>query len=157
MGALRYLTDCLTGQRVWRWYASVGSPERAILGPCARAAAIGLPLTLGPTAFVPGGGLSTALLPPVPPAPPAWHEGAGPLYWLPAAGFPIVAPNAVGISPLSTPVSTSFLGPVSADVPGIPSSEISPPGVRIDVPEPGTLAVVVLGAGAAVLVRRRRG
>lgn len=152
MGALLYLTDCVTGQRVWRWYASVGRPERALFAPCTRAAAIGLPLALGPTAFVPGA--APAAAPPVPPAPPVWHEGARPLYWLPASGYQIVAPSAGEISPLSTPVSTSILGPVSSS---IPPAEISPPGVTVDVPEPGTLAVVMVGVGAAVLVRRRRG
>lgn len=174
MGALRFATDCVTGQRIWRWYASVGRPQHSTIWPCAKAAVVGLPLALGPSVFVPGA--APAAVAPVPPAPPAWHEGAGPLYWLPTNGEnSSFAPSATAITPfvgLFAPVlpgvppgefssfapRTDQIPPLStpASLPGIPSSEISPPGVRTDVPEPGTLAVVMVGAGAAVLVRRRR-
>jgi hypothetical protein len=161
-GAWRYWTtpDCV---RHWAWFPRVGRPERSIFGPCAKAAAVAIPLIVGPavpyeyyeyasgagwgrhpgtTPSTPGGwplavpgtypivpGADLTGVPPVPPAPPAWLEGQGyPPQYLDT------------ISPRET-------SPVSTDL----HPEI------VAVPEPGSLIVLSVGAGAAVLVRRRRG
>lgn len=140
MSLLRYTTDCATGRRIWHLYASVGRPERSLWWPCARALSLAAPLALGPSAFVPGG--AAFPIAPVPPAPPAWHEGQGFVPW---AGSPYALPWMPN-------GESSLLAP---NVMAAPLPTLTPE--RIAVPEPPAWTLAAVGAGAAALVRRRRG
>jgi hypothetical protein len=101
-----------------------------------------------PFIFVPGGG--SLPLAPVPPAPPAWHEGAGPplaLYWQPAAGeFSSFAPRSDQIVPGS--------GPYEVPLPNVLNGEISPPPTVMDVPEPNVILPFALAVLLATLGRK---
>jgi hypothetical protein len=134
------------------------------LGPCTRAAAVGLPLLGVPgSAFTPSQG--------------GFYFPAGWGAWF-APSLPYEYAAGSEASPL--PPAGSFLSPFSRGegllaVPGtivseyVPSSQIvsplipSVPVERVDippstnVPEPSSIVLAGVGAGAAILVRRRRG
>jgi len=96
-GAFRYLTDCATGQKVWRWYSRAGRPEVAsVIAPCGRAAALALPLLAGPAAVpLPAHALASPL--PLIGQPDAFGRGAyamgGPGYGFGDAGYAPLGPG----------------------------------------------------------------
>lgn len=174
MGGWRYWTDpdCV---RHWAWFPRVGKPLAHYVGPCAKAALIVPPLL----------GVPAAAFYPPPPWIGGWPELYPSAYAVEYA-FPFAAPYypteyAVGaevwpIPPAGNSTLKPGEGPLS--VPGalfaalpppesVPSGETLPPGglptlqafVPPDVqsvPEPSSAVVLAVGAGAAVLVKRRR-
>lgn len=140
---LRYLTDCLTGLRIWRNYARVGRPEIArALYPCARAALVGLPLlgvpgaTFQPTESAARGVSPTPSTAPLPllgaPMVGAWSTGAP--GWAEVTPF-IAQPQYVG-GFHSVPYTTTAAAAPVISVPEPPSWLLALPIV----------VVVVLGA-----------
>lgn len=163
-GAFRFWTDCLTGIRHWRWYARVGRPDRALVWPCTKLAALGLPLLIGPALppfFVP---------PPIVEEAAPWVPFGAGLYefgsgfgggygggaFLPAyGGYGFPQGGALHAGPaVSAGVGPADVGalPAPAASGGIPLTSL--PDTPVPTPEPASWAVLLVGLVVLVVGRK---
>lgn len=149
MSHYRYITDCLTGLRQWRWYGVVGRPERPLWFPCAKAALILPPLLGVPSNIAPFQG--------------GWPWEYPSEYAAGFRGVPSLAGRNNAPQPgeglLAVPGPFSEYAPyLNSITPVIQSGPVDFVDISqsTHVPEPSSLVVLAVGAGAAVLVKRWR-